>query len=477
MIGRQHEQRLLDKALKSAEAQLIAVYGRRRVGKTFLVREFFTARKCRLMQATGLQKGALRQQLANFTQAMAAAFLPGVELATPPSWMDAFKQLTTLIANAGDKKTVIFLDEFPWMATRRSGLLQALDFYWNRHWSTMPNLIVVVCGSSASWLIKNIIYNKGGLHNRITSDIRLDPFSLAETIELLADRKLRLGNRQVLALYMAVGGIPYYLNYLERDLSVEQNIQQLFFERNAPLRDEFTKLFSSLFNNAPAYVELVKLIGAKREGMSRADLGASAKLSPGGGQLSERLGDLRAAGFIEEMIPWNRSKGEYYKLVDEFSLFHQRWVEPVRNKRVGKEYWTSQSGKPAYKAWAGYAFENVCLGHIDQILAALRAPAGSIVSSWRFVPRTRNENGTQIDLLIDRTDDAITLCEIKYTATPFTIDKSYATSLRNRLAVFREKTGTNKQLLLAMIAAGGLKRNAYSNELISAAVTAEDLCK
>jgi uncharacterized protein len=476
MIGRKPEQQLLDKAFKAREAQFIAVYGRRRVGKTWLVREFLAAKKCRTLQATGLQNGTVRQQLANFAEALAAAFAPGVKLETPATWLEAFKQLTAFLASAGTKeKTVIFLDEFPWMATRKSGLLQATDYYWNHHWSRLNSFILVICGSSASWLIKNLIHNKGGLHNRITGSIRLEPFNLAETAELLAAKKLRLNHRQVLKLYMALGGIPYYLNYVEAGLSAEQNIQQIFFSKNAALRDEFDQVFGSLFETAEAYVELATLIGAKKEGVTRSELVATARLSPGGGQLSDRLEDLRAAGFVQEMTPWGRSKGEYYKLVDQFSLFYLRWVQPVRTKRLDRKYWTSQSGKPAFKTWSGYAFETVCLQHIEQIFAALRVPAGSTAGTWRFIPRRRLGDGAQIDLLIDRPDDAITLCEIKYSGVPFRIDKQYAKNLQTKAQVFKSRTGTQKQIFIALISAEGVQKSMYSAELLSAQVTADDL--
>jgi hypothetical protein len=476
MIGRKREQQMLDRAFKAEEAQFLAIYGRRRVGKTWLVREFFVGKKCLLMQATGLQKGSARQQLANFSEALSQAFTSGVPLETPRSWMLAFRQLSVFLSNAPTKeKVVVFLDEFPWMATRKSGLLQATDYYWNQHWSRLDNLILVICGSSASWLIKNIIHNKGGLHNRITGRIRLEPFNLAEMAQFLAAKKIKLNNRQILGLYMAIGGIPYYLNYVEKALSAEQNIQRMLFERNAPLRDEFDQLFASLFDTADAYVELVKLIGEKKEGATRAQLASAASMSQGGGQLSERLEDLVAAGFIQEMIPWSRSKGEYYKLVDPFSLFYLRWIKPVRNKRLDSDYWTSQCDKPAYKTWSGYAFETVCLQHIGQILAALRVPAGSLASSWRFIPRKHIGNGAQIDLLIDRPDDAITVCEIKYTSAPFRIDKPYAKSLLNKVEVFKARTGTEKQIFIAMISAAGLQESMYSEELISARVSADDL--
>ena len=255
-------------------------------------------------------------------------------------------------------------------------------------------------------------------------------------------------------------------------MSVEQNIQQTFFAHGAPLRDEFKKLFDSLFKGAAGHAAC-RQAGrhrSRRTGRHRAPF-------TGRRHLSVRLQDLVAAGFVQELVPFDRARGEYYRLIDEFSLFHLRWVAPARNKRVDENYWVSQSGKPAYRTWAGYAFENVCLGHVDRILEALPIPGGSMASSWLFVPRKHEGRGAQIDLLIDRSDDAITLCEIKYSAAPFVIDKQYAGSLRNKMEVFREKPATQKQIFIAMIAANGLKNNVYSEDLISGVLTADDLCR
>jgi hypothetical protein len=370
----------------------------------------------------------------------------------------------------------VFLDELPWMATRRSGLLEELDYNWNRNWSKMPNVILVVCGSSASWLIKKIINNKGGLHNRVTRLINLAPFCLDETNEFLKSRNINLNQNHVLSLYMALGGIPYYFKYVERGHSAEQNIQNIFFTKDAPLQNEFNKLFESLFENAEAYIELVKLIAKRKEGVRRAELKVDANLSSGGGRLSKRLQDLKESSFIEENIPLGRTKGEYYKLTDEFCLFYLQWVDSSRQNQFTSDYWINQSQRPAYYAWSGYAFEAVCMKHVDHIIRALDIKTSGQVGAWRFTPRKNLSEGAQIDFVIDRIDDAMTLCEIKYTDQEYAIDKQYAKILKNKITVFKEKTGTKKQIFLAMICAHGLKNNSYSHELVDGGVvTLNDL--
>lgn len=475
IIGRKKELKLLNKVYSSHEAEFLVVYGRRRVGKTYLIREFFISKKCKLLHATGLQHGSQKKQLKKFVEAISETFLDGVSLEAPKNWDDAFGILHKQLSKC-QEKVVVFLDELPWMATRRSGLLEEIDYYWNRNWSKMPNVILVACGSSASWLIKKIINSKGGLHNRVTHAIKLLPFSLAETDEFLKSRNINLNQKHVLSLYMSLGGVPYYLKYIERGLTAQQNIQNIFFAKEAPLQEEFSKLFESLFDNADAYIELVKLIAKRKEGARRAELKVDAQLSSGGGRLSKRLQDLKEAGFIEENIPWGRSKGEYYKLIDEFCLFYLQWVNSQRQKQFTQDYWLNQSQRPSYYAWSGYAFEAVCMKHIDHIVRALNIKASGQVSAWRFIPRTKLTEGAQIDLVIDRNDNAITLCEIKYTDQEYFIEKQYAKNLKKKVEIFKEKTATKKQIFLAMICANGLKRTAYSEEYIDGGVvTLDDL--
>jgi AAA+ ATPase superfamily predicted ATPase len=476
IVGRNNEIERLERVYKSREAEFVVLYGRRRVGKTYLIRELFIQKNCQFLRASGLQNGTLKKQLAHFAESLSETFTHGIPIKPPSSWEEAFKTLTQLIVNVNATcKTVIFLDELPWMATRRSGLLAALDYYWNQHWSANAKIILIVCGSSASWLIKNIIYNKGGLHNRCTCEIKLDPFNLVEAHAFLKYKGIKLNKEHVLELYMALGGIPYYLKYVEAGKTAVENIQHILFDKQAPLKDEFKKLFQSLFSDADAYIELIKLIATKKEGVNRAELEVTAKLSSGGGRLSERLKQLSRANFIELYMPWNKERGEYYKVIDEFSLFYLYWLLPGRNKSRLPDYWLKQAQKPVYHVWAGYAFEAVCYKHIEAIIKALGIKTAESVSAWRAIGDKEKGDGAQIDLLIDRTDNAITLCEIKYTNQPFIIDKKYAEKLRKKVEVFKKVTRTNKQIFLAMVTARGLKETMYAEEMIEGVVTLDDL--
>ncbi len=476
IIGRKREQELLENIFNEKRNRFVTVYGRRRVGKTYLINEFFKKKDCLYFHVTGKRNGKLKDQLENFTNVLSKTFFDGIPLKTPSRWKDALILLTTQLEKT-DKKIILFFDELPWLATQRSGLLDEISYFWNKEWLNMKNLVFVACGSSASWMIKNIIYDKGGLHNRTNLEINLQPFDLALTKVYLHERGIKLTDKHILSLYMAIGGIPYYLDYISGKLTAQQNIQLLFFDKNAPLKGEFNKLFESLFNYADAYKELLEKIAEKPEGISLPKLGDESNLSSIGGLLTERLQKLCDTGFIEKVIPWKQKVGAYYKVIDEYCLFYLRWVKNAPANSSMPDYWTQESNTPKYYAWSGYAFEGICSKHILQIFRALKITHAHSMGSWRYKPQGKNENGAQIDLVFDRNDDAITLCEIKYTDQPFIIDKRYAALLNNKLAVFKKQTKTKKQIFLAMISANGLTKTMYSEEMISGLVTLEDLFK
>ena len=474
IVGRKEEQRLLSKAFKSTEAEFITIYGRRRVGKTYLVREFFNQKSCTFLHITGIQNGSLELQLRKFSEAFSATFLNDTPIEVPKNWGDAFALLQKQIFKMKGK-IVIFLDELPWLASKKSGLLEELDYFWNRHWSGMRNVILIACGSSASWLIKKIIYNKGGLHNRTTIRIRLLPFNLFEADQYLKSKKIKLNQNHTLKIYLALGGIPYYLRYVEPGLTAEQNIQRIIFDDNAPLKNEYTLLFNSLFENAETYKEIVKLISFKKEGIERTELANLEKSSKNGGRLSQKLDDLVATGFIKKFIPWGKTRGEYYKIIDEYILFFLHRVAD-EDKQFPQDYWLTQSQRPAYLAWSGYAFEAVCMKHIHQIVKALALPAKEM-GSWRYVPKNTDDSGAQIDLVIDRWDNAINLCEIKYTEHPFIFDKKCAEKLKKIVELFRKNARIDKQIFLSLVSANGVKESMYLEEMINGIVTLHDLYK
>jgi predicted AAA+ superfamily ATPase len=484
IIGRAKEKALLDAVRKSKEAEFIAIYGRRRVGKTFLIRHYFSDFAIYL-EVSGAKDKPLKVQLENFVKALSKTFFKGVPLATPSSWDAAFDILTHELESLHKtlpkgKKIVIFLDELPWMATNKSGLLQSLDYFWNLHWSKLSNVVFIVCGSAASWMLEKLIHAKGGLHKRITRKILLEPFTLRETELFLKSRKIHLNQKQILDLYMAIGGIPFYLKGVQKGLSAAQNIEALCFEKNGMLHNEFRNLFESLFEQAEANLSIVREIVKKGNQLSREAL-IDATGIQSGGTLNKRLRELEAAGFIQGFLPYGRTRrDQFYRVIDEFSLFHLKWIEPFLTTGMRDEvhgYWQPLCKTPAVSSWAGLAFETICFKHLSQIRKALKLEKVSCkIGDWRYFPKKSSlEEGVQIDLLFDRQDGAITLCEIKYSDKPFPIDKAYAKKLMQKSETFQLHFKTTKQLFLTMITTCGLKPTVWSDELVHQEVSLKDL--
>ncbi len=477
IIGRKKEQESLKKIWNSKGAELVAVYGRRRVGKTFLIREFFESQG-RYFELAGKKDSPPSEQLKNFADSFSKAFYPGVALLPPKSWRDALTLLTREMEKTPAKKQLLFFDELPWLATRKSGFIQALDYFWNSHWSRMPNTKVILCGSAASWMLEHLINARGGLHNRLTRTMQLQPLNLYETQEYLLSRKIRLSEKHLLDLYMSIGGIPYYLNYVEAGKSAEQNIQEICFDANGVLFTEFKRLFESLFQNAELNLRIVREIASKKEGISREELLRKLTASSGG-TFNKRLNELQAAGFIQGFIPYrHKRKEQYFRLIDEYSSFYLTWIDPIAEKGFPQpNYWKLCTRNPKWLSWTGYAFESVCLKHLPQILKALRLDSIACeIGNWRFIPKKGSkETGVQIDLLFDRQDNAITLCEIKYSVNKYVIDKPYAKNLQCKLDVFQSKTKTSKQIFLVLITVNGVKKNLLSEELVTNQVDLKDL--
>jgi AAA+ ATPase superfamily predicted ATPase len=497
IICRESELKTLERIFNSEKSEFIAVYGRRRIGKTYLIRNFFEAKKCIFFNITGTQNGEYKDQLRHFNQRFGETFLKGLTPKLPTNWNDAFKALTELISQTPkNKKVVIFFDELPWLATKKSKLLETLDYYWNQYWSVDNRIKLIVCGSSASWIINKIINNKGGLHNRVTETLFLQPFTLSESARYLAlNNKVELPKKQIAEIYMTTGGIPYYLNRVEPGLSATEVIEKLAFRHKAFLLDEFDNLFSSLFEDSDSYIEIIKAIASNRFGIGQTELFKRlTQTSKGSGGLA-RLKSLEDAGFIMSFKPhFSKERGIYYRVIDEYTLFYLYWIAPLKETKMShsltRGYWQALTQTPTWFAWAGYAFEAICYKHLREIRYALDLSPLAIPNSWRHVPRKKiplesssdtesNDGplGAQIDLLFDREDDAMTLCEIKYTKKPFSIDQNYAAVLENKIKVFKQQTRTKKQIFMALISANGVVHNDYLKSLNPRILNLEDLFK
>lgn len=480
MIGREREIHFLNQIQSTQHAEFVALYGRRRVGKTFLIQQCF-AKKGIYLECTGLKDGKMRDQLKNFIKSFQAVFHHNVPLTVPKNWHDAFELITQEVKRLSKtKKVIVFLDELPWLATKKSLLLQNLDYFWNTQWSKMPNFKLIVCGSAASWMINKLINAKGGLYNRLTKTILLEPFTLTEAKKYLASNHIYLSEKQTLDVYMVFGGIPYYLNQLSRSKSIAQNINDICFRKDGLLFSEFPRLFKSLFDAADLNLMIVMEIAKCRYGISFKELMKKIRKTAGG-RCSERLSELEAAGLIQKFLPYGRKRRDhYYRIIDEYTMFYLRWIsEVVAGKEVPKSsnYWAQITNMPAWQSWAGYAFEGICQKHADNIVKKLGLEAvGCLIGNWKYIPAHQSkEKGAQIDLLFDRQDGAITVCEIKYSSKIFSLDKDYAKNLLNKMEVFQKQTKTKKQIFLAMIATLGLKRNVWSEDLVHNIIELHDL--
>ena len=482
IIGRKKEIKVLDRIWGSNEAEFLAIYGRRRVGKTHLIREYFCEKEIYL-ELTGIKDAPLANQLANFASSFSKTFYPDIEVNSPSSWQKAFEMLTNeLEKTPRNKKIVLFFDELPWLSSRKSGFIQALDYFWNTRWSRFNNLKLIVCGSAASWMLDHLINAKGGLHNRITQQIPLEPFSLNETKEFLQSRNIKCTNKLILDIYMALGGIPHYLKQIQKGKSAIQNINDICFNKDGLLYGEFPRLIKSLFKESSLDERILRNIAKNRNGISRNEL--LKKIGkPSGGRFGKRLEELEAAGFVQGFTPYGKKKKDrFYRIIDEYTLFYIDWIEPFVEKGkafANESYWENKLGTPGWRAWAGFAFEGICYNHTAQIRKALKLDKISCeTGAWRYIPRKGSkEKGAQIDLLFDRDDDVISICEIKYSKNKFGIDKTYSKNLINKIETFEKHFSSSKHHSLVMITTMGIKRNVWSEDLVEAEVNLEDLFK
>ena len=478
IIGRKNEIERLKRYIASGKSEFIAIYGRRRVGKTFLIKELLEGQFT--FRMTGKENAHMADQLLSFAYAMTDSF---GEDTLPKSWTEAFRLLAKAIERQKDGTKIIFIDELPWLDTQKSKFISALEHFWNNWAYYRSDIKLIVCGSATSWMLNKIINARGGLHNRVTHKIPISPLTLHETEQYFQANGFDYERTEIIDCHMAVGGVAYYLSLFEHDKSVAENINALCFTQGGELRDEFDKLFKSLFKKADNYIAIINALSTAGKGMTRNDLIKRAKLI-NNGNLTTALNELEQCEFIRSFVPFKKDKKDkLYQLIDPFSLFHLHFIKG--QGAFTKDHWLKMIGTGAYNAWSGYAFEMVCLHHIDQIVEGLGI-SGTINKpcSWAYRPtkttlesEEADENlkvGGQIDLLIDRSDKTITICEMKYSDREYEIDKSYDKLVQDRLRRFKDAEKTTKTLQIAYITPHGLHNNMYARKA-NKQITAEHL--
>ncbi len=466
IIGREHEQEVLQHCVESQRAEFIAVYGRRRIGKTFLVKQFFNDTFD--FYTSGVYQVPRAEQLKRWQSQLTRH--SGQKRLRPKDWSEAFDQLRDYLETQKDKeRLIIFIDELPWLDTPKSGFLRALEVFWNTWAADRKGLKLVVCGSATTWMTNKLLGDKGGLHNRVTRPIKLAPFTLNETERYLKSVGLDWSRSEVLDTYMILGGTPYYLSLLRPELSLQQNIDDLFFGSDAVLKSEYEFMFSSLFNTAHLYRRFVECLSSKLKGLTRTELVAELKIADSG-IVSETLENLEKCDFIRRYKAFGkRQRDVLYQLTDMYTLFYLRFIKGYNG--MNENAWSCLSdGKR--NSWAGYAFEQVCLTHVNQIKKALGISGiASDVCSWNSV---KSEKGAQVDLVIDRSDKVINLCEMKYSASRYEITKAYAEWMSERKELFRNETSTKKTLHLTLVTPHGVVTG-KNTSIIQNVISLDDL--
>ncbi len=459
------------KALHSREAEMVAVIGRRRVGKTFLIESVY--RENIRFKLSGIQNADVGRQLRNFAHVLSKFANKDEVIKTPIDWLDAFMLLTRYLGKIESKeKYVVFLDELPWLSAGETDFIQGLSWFWNS-WAVRENVVVVICGSAASWMVQKVVNHTGGLHNRITRRIHLKPFTLHETEYYFRSRNIGLPRYHIVEIYMAMGGIPHYLKEVEAGDSAIQNINNICFSETGLLHDEFGKLYPALFENSDNHVSVVRALATKRQGMTRDEIIAASDVG-NGGTLTKVLDELQQSGFISIYRAYGKKKkGKLHRLTDEYSLFYLQFIE--NNLYEGDDTWQHLSQTQAYKTWSGYTFESLCIKHLPQIKKALSIAGVYAISSSFHKKGTATEKGAQIDLLLDRKDKVINLFEIKFHEKPFVMTKSYAEAVRDKGFIFQETTKNKKMLVWTFIAPFGLAHNQHSLGLVQKVLDLEAL--
>jgi len=469
IIGRETEVATLKRLYHSKKSEFAIVYGRRRVGKTFMIAKTFEGQFT--FRMTALSKGKTKVQLQNFHNYLSLFDPAAADTSIPKNWLEAFQVLIKFLSHQKEKRKVIFFDELPWFDSHGSDFLVGLEHFWNGWAAYRSDILLITCGSAASWMIKKLIRDKGGLHNRVTERILVQPFSLQETEVFLKAKGGDYDRYQLLELYMAVGGIPFYLESIQVNRSIAQNIDRLFFTPDGLLHGEYFDLYRSLFKKYMKHIAVVEALASKSKGLSRKEVVKQSKLKEGGG-LSLVLDELTQSGFIKRYYPFGKTNRDaLYQLSDPYTLFYLTFVK--NSKAQGTGAWLSQLHSPKWRAWSGYAFEQICRYHADAIKNHLGIRSVyTEVSTWRS---KKVSGGAQIDLIFDRQDRVMNICEIKFSETPYTITKAYAENLQNKLAVFKEETKTRKTLFLTMITTFGVKSNIYAQRYIQDSLTMDAL--
>lgn len=468
IIGRKKEQKLLQEYYESGRAEFIALYGRRRVGKTFLIRRFFN--NSFTFDMTGVLEGGKHEQMSAFHAAMKSYGYTGNKCTT---WLDMFFALRELLEHklVKGQRMVIFIDELPCLDTPKAGFIKSLGHFWNSWANWQPEIMLIVCGSATSWMVHNVIDNHGGLHDRVTHEMALKPFTLFEAEEYFHAGGYSWPRLSVLQAYMAVGGVPYYMSLFHPTESPAMAINRLFFSENAEMAREYRRLFSSLFRNAQPYLEIIACLAKKKEGLTREELSQMVG-TDNNGRLGNMLTDLIYCDFVRKYYVRDKRvkvNSAIYQLIDFYTIFYNTFLSKVPHD---EQYWIRNLETPKINVWNGLAYERVCQIHLPQIKRALGiANVRTEHYAWRSKQTVER---TQIDMIIDRADNTINLCEVKFSKDTYQLEKGEYLRIRHRMEAFQQETGTRSAIIPTLITTFGVAKGLYSDQIV-VQLTLDDL--
>ncbi len=469
IIGRKAEKKELEQCEKSKKSELVCVYGRRRAGKTYLVEQTFGDYFA--FRAIGLEKGSIKDQLKAFNQRLQEC---GDEVRkVPQNWFEAFSRLDKILSRddiilSPHGKKIVFFDEFPWFATQRSDFLLAFEDFWNRRGTQSGDLVFIICGSATSWIIKNVLEDSGSMYKRVTAQIFIKPFSLAETKLYFDDNEFDWSKEQIMEFQMVFGGLPFFMSLMNENESFRQNIDRLLFRPNALLQDETDKLLESTLKKSPVYGQILGELSSHLYGMKKSE--CQEKLNIPVGTFTRAVEDLIKCRYIVEYTRnYEKSNPLYIQLVDPYLLFHFHFLS---NRKRITSYEDLSSNIGLYSNWRGHAFEILCFHHLDQIKKSLGiSGVKTECFSWT---NSEDKEKIQIDMVIERDDKITNICEMKCTDQPFVMSKEDDLSLLRKRDIFKEKTRTKNSIRIVLVSAAGLSGVAHT-EHISDVITLGDL--
>lgn len=443
IIGREEELATISRLYTSERSEFLALYGRRRVGKSFLIEEamenkftFMTVGLFIKVDKDDAEKveSYRQQQLRHFYSSLLEYGLPEEGNPAPTNWLDAMNLLKKLLLSKRSRRKVVFIDELPWLAGPQSSeLVSELGFFWNQWARKRKDILLIVCGSATSWMIDNVIREYEGLYGRVTETIALKPFTLAECERYWEKRGFHLSRYEVALTYMVIGGVPYYMDSFRPDRTMADNINTIYFNKDKA-RQEFKDVYAGLYSSSEVYINVIRQLGKRFYGMSRTEL-LEALDKKGGGNFSDVLENLIDSGIIRSYTLYGSPRKQtVYQLMDFFTLFYLRFCE-----NTDFTSWRSvQRSKPFY-SWAGNSFELLVVEHIQQLADALRIKEYATPFSWSG--DTPDGDEAQIDLVIPATAErADYICEMKFSEGKYILKEEDADDITRHIEALKNSS-------------------------------------